>query len=259
MCKFWFHPDCVGLTQEEYQQALKWKEKREVDIWACPPCESSNEALDNKIKEINSKVDEVKKDVKEIADRQDKAELRDQVMDTRVSKQDNELQVLKERLAHLEADSGKHLLREMDDRKLREANVVIHKIPECDSDSAKDRRESDEATVQYLIDTIGLKIDVSQEVKFARRRGKLPEQSEREATEPRPLLVGFRCQQIQEKVLACSWKLSKVRDKATSEVRIVRDLTDRERRRERDLDIEVKNKNLNRTVRKPKKTWFSSQ
>ena len=83
MCKFWFHPDCVGLTQEEYQQALKWKEKREVDIWACAPCEIANEALDNKIKEINAQVEEVKKDVSELGDRQDKTELKDQVMATR--------------------------------------------------------------------------------------------------------------------------------------------------------------------------------
>ena len=79
MCKFWFHPDCVGLTQEEYQQALKWKEKREVDIWACAPCESAYAALDNKIKEINAKVEEVKKDVTELGDRQDNTELRERL------------------------------------------------------------------------------------------------------------------------------------------------------------------------------------
>ena len=61
------------------------------------------------------------------------------------------------------------------------------------------------------------------------------------------MLVGFRYQQTQEKVLASSWKLSKLRDRATSEVRIVRDLTDQERKREKDLETEVKYKNLKRT------------
>ena len=89
VCKYWFHPECAGLTQEEYQQALKWKEKREVDIWACASCESSNEAIDNKIKEINAKVDEVKKDVTQLGDKQDKVELREQVMATRVDNQDS--------------------------------------------------------------------------------------------------------------------------------------------------------------------------
>ena len=107
VCKYWFHPECAGVTQEEYQQALKWKEKREVDIWACASCESSNEAIDNKIKEINAKVDEVKKDVTQLGDKQDKVELREQVMVTRVDKQDSEIKELRDRMAQMEADSGK--------------------------------------------------------------------------------------------------------------------------------------------------------
>ena len=63
--------------------------RKEVDIWACASCESSNEAIDNKIKEINAKVDEVKKDVTQLGDKQDKVELREQVMATRVDNQDS--------------------------------------------------------------------------------------------------------------------------------------------------------------------------
>ena len=216
-----------------------------MDIWSCAPCESSSEALDNKIKEVNAKVDEVKKDVKEIGDRQDSADLREQVRDTRVDKQDTEIAALRERLARLEADSGNHILGEIDDRKLREQNVIIHGIPELQNDSIQAKKEADQATLQYLLDTLGLNINVSTDVKFCRRRGKVEEGDNQ--GDPRPLLVGFRYQRDQETVLANSWRLSKVKDKATRDVNIVRDLTDRERKRERDLVLDVKNKNLQRS------------
>ena len=58
----------------------------------------------------NAKVDEVKKDVGQFGDRQDKAELREQVMDTNVYKQDSVIR-LRDIMAKVEADSGKNKLR----------------------------------------------------------------------------------------------------------------------------------------------------
>ena len=98
-----------------------------------------------------------------------------------------------------------------------------------------------------MLDILHVNLDFGQDVKFIRRRGKLPDVGQGEVAEPRPMLVGFRFQHTQEKLLASSWKLSKSKDKVTTEVSIVRDLTDKERKKEKDLEIEVKNKNLNRT------------
>jgi hypothetical protein len=77
-------------------------------------------------------------------------------------------------------------------------------------------REAEQATLQYLLDTLGLNINVSTDVKFCRRRGKV-EKGDNQG-DPRPLLVGFRYQRDQETVLANAWRLSKVKDKATRDV-----------------------------------------
>ena len=125
--------------------------------------------------------------------------------------------------------------------------MIIQKVLESQSDIASDRREADKSTLQYLLDCLNLGLDVGQDVKFVRRRGKDPAMVGGEMPEPRPLLVGFRFQQTQERVLASSWKLGRSRDKATRDVRVVRDLTDKERKREKDLEAETKTKNLDRT------------
>ena len=112
--------------------------------------------------------------------------------------------------------------------------MIIQKVLESQSDIASDRREADESTLQYLLDCLNLGLDVGQDVKFVRRRGKDPAMVGGEMPEPRPLLFGFRFQQTQERVLASSWKLGRSRDKATRDVRVVRDLTDKERKRRKE-------------------------
>ena len=104
---------------------IKWKELKGTDIWTCSPCESANENLDKKIKEVNAKVEEVKKDLKEIGDKQEQAELREQVRDTKVETQTAEITALKERMALLEANSSDKVLKEVDERKTREMNLVF--------------------------------------------------------------------------------------------------------------------------------------
>ena len=43
---------------------VKWKELKGTEIWTCTACESANENLDKKVKEVNAKVEEIKKDLK---------------------------------------------------------------------------------------------------------------------------------------------------------------------------------------------------
>ena len=89
------------------------------------------------------------------------------------------------------------MLKEMDDRKIRESNVLLHRVPESESDSAQERRETDEGTLQYLLDCLQLDLNVAQDVKFVRRRGKPADHAPGTVSEPRPMLVGFRYQQTQ--------------------------------------------------------------
>ena len=60
VCQHWYHPECAGVTDEEFQMCLKWKDLKGSDIWTCTACESANETLDKKIKEVNAKVEEIR-------------------------------------------------------------------------------------------------------------------------------------------------------------------------------------------------------
>jgi seryl-tRNA synthetase len=156
----------------------QWKELKGTDIWTCSPLESANENLDRKIKEVNAKVEEVKK---EIGDKQDQP-------------QTAEITALKERMALLEANSGYKILKEVEERKTREMNLVFYRIPEEDEDRSEVRREEDETRVKLVLQEIGASQEG--EIKFSRRIGeKLEEQG------ARPLLVGVDSVQTTEAIL----------------------------------------------------------
>ena len=79
---------------------VKWKELKGTEIWTCTACESANENLDKKVKEVNAKVEEIKKDLKVMEEKQDQADLREQLRDTKVVSQATELEALRERMLH---------------------------------------------------------------------------------------------------------------------------------------------------------------
>jgi hypothetical protein len=162
--------------------------------------------------------------------------------DSKVDNQAAELVELRERMAKLEANSGNSILREVDERKIRECNIVIHQLPELQGSTAQEKREGDELKVQGLLDVLTVKLTVKQDVKFSRRQGKPSEGQD----VIRPLLVGFKLQQDQEYVLANCWRLA--RNNQYSKVSVGRDLTAGERKKERDLMVEAKAKNLNRSL-----------
>ena len=164
---------------------LKWKELKGSDSWTCTACESANENLDKKVKEVNAKVEEIKKDLKVIGDKQDQSELREQPRDTKAEVQAAEIVDLRERMAKLEADSGVQTLREVEERKSRESNLMFYRIPEVDrAERVEVRRDGDEKRVKMVMSEIG--VTATMEIKFIRRIGE-----RQDGQETRPLLVGF--------------------------------------------------------------------
>ena len=248
VCQYWYHPECAGVSEEEFRMCLKWKDLKGTDIWTCSPCESANENLDKRVKEVNAKVEEVKKDLKEIGDKQDQAEIREQLRDTKVDTQAAEITALKERMALLEANSGDKVLREVEERKTKETNLVFYRIPEVEEERGEVRREEDEKRVRFSLKEIGAS---QMGIKFSRRIGeKLGGQG------PRPLLVGFDSVQTTEDILEKCPKLSKSTHAGLREVTVVRDLTLKQRKDEQGKLADIKKKNLTRTTDEMSKNLF---
>ena len=134
---------------------------------------------------MNAKVEEVKKDLKEIGDKQEQSELREQVRDNKVEAQAAEISELKARMALLEANSGVKVLREVEERKSRESNLVFYRIPEVDrAERTEVRKEEDERRVKIVLKHIG--ITSAMNIEFSRRI-----RERQEGQEARPLLVGL--------------------------------------------------------------------
>ena len=242
VCQYWYHPDCAGVSDDEFKMCLKWKELKGTDIWTCSSCESANENLDKRVREVNAKVEEVKKDMKVMEDKHEQLELREQVRDTKVETQAAELAALKERMVMLEANSGANILKEVEERKSRETNLVFHRIPEDTGERAEARKEDDEKRVHWVLQEIGFTSEV--EIKFSRRVGERKDGQE----DARPLLVGLDSTQTTEAILDRSYRLAKSTHEGLREVNIVRDLTTKQRKDEQEMVVDVKNKNLARSV-----------
>ena len=152
-------------------------------------------------------------------------------------------------MAILEANSGAKILKEVEERKSREANLVFYGIPEGAGERAEVRREEDEKRVNLGLQEIGM--ISGYEVKFSRRIGEKLERHE-----ARPLLVGFESVQTSEAILERANRLSRSTHEGLREVTIVPDLTMKQRKDEQEKIVEVKKKNLTRSIDERSKNLF---
>ena len=90
--------------------------------------------------------------------------------DNKVVAQAAEISELKARMALLEANSGVKVLREVEERKSRESNLVFYRIPEVDrAERTEVRKEEDEKRVKIVLKQIG--ITTAMKIEFSRRSG----------------------------------------------------------------------------------------
>ena len=96
--------------------------------------------------------------------------LREQVRDNKVEALAAEISELKARMALLEANSGVKVLREVEERKSRESNLVFYRIPEVDrAERTEVGKEEDEKRVKIVLKQIG--ITTAMKIEFSRRIG----------------------------------------------------------------------------------------
>ena len=126
---------------------------------------------------------------------------------------------------------------EINDRKRRRHNVVIHGLAEAPADViGKDRATHDLARLQELLQQIEVQMEANDLIKFSKRLGSF--QGRRNPDKPRPLLIGVSSDEIVETLTEASQAL-KVKPAPWKDVRIVRDLTAQHREEERSMFAEV--------------------
>ena len=228
----------------------KWAELGKESPWKCQSCERAGSKIQKIVDALSSKVVENEKVLTEHSGRLDRVEDRGKLRDTRLDLQDKEIKDLREQLTKIGDMGGPSLVREMDDRNLKQNNLLFHRVLEARGGDAKSRLHHDKQSTQQLLNAMGVgeEVGVERQIKTVRRMGARTSETVGEGeSDPRPLLVVFAHQFHSEMVLENSWRLAEADNMAMRSVSVVKDLTMRQRAGERELHKEAARKNLSRS------------
>ena len=250
VCDCWWHPKCALLSTEKFEMIAKWTEDGSQSPWKCQSCDSAGAKLLKMVTVLSSRVGDNENKLAEQAGRMDRVEDKSKLQDTRIDCQGKEIKELREQLAKLGELGGPSVVREMDERALKENNLVFHRVLEAGVVEARGRIQHDMRVLQQVLNELGLEVGVEQDTKFVRRLGPRTGEGvgeEEEGRDPRPLLVGFLHRHHTELILENCWKLSDSEDPGMRAVSVVKDLTMRQRAGEKDLHREAARKNCTRS------------
>ena len=248
VCDLWWHPTCANVPPERFRMIVEWTEDGLPSPWKCQACDSSMAKLLKVTNALATRVEVSEKQLTEQAGRLDRAEDKDKLQDTRLDGQDREIRQLREQVARLGDLGGPSVVREMDERGVKENNLLFHRVEEAGAGDAKMRVDHDKVAIQHLLIVMGLEMDVEKTTKVVRRVGaRSSDGNGDEGREPRPLLVGFVHHHYTEAILNNSWRLAKDENPIMQAVSVVKDLTLKQRAAEREMHRLAFKKNLERS------------
>ena len=247
-CELWWHPACANLSTERFRMIVEWTQGGFPSPWKCQSCDSSMTKLFKLANTLATRMDKTEKQLEEQSGRLDRAADKDKMQDTRLDGHDRELKQLREEMTRLGDLGGPSVVREMDERGLKENNIVFHRVAEAEAGDAKMREDHDKVAIQHLVMVMGVELDVETATKRVRRLGARSSGEEEDGSrEPRPLLVGFVHHYHTEALLENSWRLARAEEEHIRAISVVKDLTMRQRAAEKAMYREVAIKNLDRS------------
>jgi vacuolar-type H+-ATPase subunit I/STV1 len=229
-CDRWFHRNCVGVSKAEYvkissDNTNKWNCSR-MDCHSSPSADdlkSILSTLSQKIDDLNSKVDRlndlpdnvvsIREDVKAIHDKFELLEPRIEQLEQRVSVIESRVET---KLANV--DSLEETLQEINDRNLRQYNVIIYGIKESNQTKVELKKQHDKQEVNNLITKVCPSLNLTH-IKFFRI-------GSTKNNKPRPIKVIFP--EVDQARLFCQ-RFSELSDGVDNQLSVSRDRTRRER------------------------------
>ena len=234
VCDLWYHPPCVDMSKELYEYINKGKELHGLtSVWTCHVCTTAWTKIQKNVKEVAK--------IAAANDRRitalEEAKTED---DDKVKKMEERLKKMEDKVDKLEKEgseeSGDKVLEEIAARSSKDRNLVVQKCPE----SANDDQEM--VTVQGIFDKLNVRMEAKHVLHGTRRLG---EQRGRE--NPRPLLLIFKQKDDRDFLLGRAPRLSKESDIYWKEMRIIADLTKKQRDMEAEMFRKAEQSNLRRS------------
>ncbi len=230
LCNLWGHTICLKID-EDLMSAIEIMCRRgRGHFWNCDSCSQFGIKLAKDLSEAKQRIGEVEKQLVEVREKVDVVV--------------EDVEVLRERVVGVEKASGrdhtKEVLNELDERDLKQCNIIVHKMREASRSvtELEQRRKHDMELILEIFMAIGSG-HVVEEINFLKRLG-APKQD----GTPRSLIVGFSELKFKNDALDCAKNL---RNTIYSNVVIGPDLTDRQRDKNAELRVEAERRNANLT------------
>lgn len=225
ICMKWFHVKCGKVGNDVYKAIGT---TGGID-WFCPPCKKL--AKDSR------------ESVMQLTDENKKLKEENKILKERLAVIENKMQEIKEEIKQeviSEVNSFKVILDEMkekEDKKMRECNLVLYQVKESNKVNGKDREADDRSACEKIFkEGIG---EEDFQIKSIYRLGRKIENERNSSSKPRPLLVRLENSDQKWQILRNAKKLGR----STSDMKkciVAPDLTIKEREADRKLRGELK-------------------
>ena len=225
ICSRWIHKDC-GVGDKLYNLILEISESIGRHCWSCEGCGIGLSKMNKMVQNHDREIRELRKDVDE---------LKKQKPDT--ENLDNRITALATDVANLKTQpksDNEIVFEELSLRESKRSNIMVFGIKDPNSelgDNAK--KKVDEDSVLELLQELGFKLKMKEDIKFLSRVGK--------ASAKKPIVVGFRSQVVRDKILNSAYKLGE--STFFKDVSISPDLTTRQLEEDKRVSREAEAKN----------------
>jgi hypothetical protein len=224
ICALWIHhKPSSSVSDDGFKFLSEQVQATGNAYWACRACMAYSKAITTKVKEVERKLEEVHKEVKEHASELVR-------VDKNVEQLRQDLEKVKER--NKEESNNFITAEEYRERESRRLNVIMHRVPESLAREAETRRKADLLECSNILRSIGLG-NRTADVKLCRRLGE-------RGDEPRPLIIILRNESTRTALLESARLL---RNTDYVDVSIVPNLTLTQRNEEAALHEEMDRRN----------------
>ena len=270
-CKGWFHPRCQELSTE----AFKALSKHDL-LWVCMECKPSllsmielGSRIESRVAEAERKILNALSDSKpakdlgkgleeKIADMEKtvvgKIKEHEKAVTSSLEEQRGVFQSVPKVTSELKksAEQLKKVVDMKDDRTARELNILVHNLPESNSEDPQKRKEHDEGLFRSMARALvsgPADMDVKKIFRLGKKR-EIGNQGENEVSEPKPrlMMVTLNSKEYVSELMKNRWSL---KDEGFPNIYLTRDLPPEERELQKNLrkELAAKGKESHRIFR----------
>lgn len=231
ICTQWFHISCQNINKTKFD-FLKKANNHNIH-WYCNTCNTTTANIIKSLANMKKQHEQLVEEVKEIKEKL-KTENLNETIDNRI----------KETWASVAATNKteeksqtqmpiNEIVKEIEDKTSRRANMIIHNLPEAESNLKEDRINHDKHFLQQIIETCEAQIKLDDMTNIIRLGKK------RTDNKPRTLKVTLTNENTKRKLFGKLHKLKSGQSPLT-EIRVQHDMTPSEREQETKLFKQAK-------------------